>query len=109
MGCCGKIKNIAIGYVNQIRGIKYEFTDRRVRTCQQCDYNTWMSAAEYAAWLLRHGIEVLTNFDQLEKLPRLPKQEQSRSRRRLYCRICKCYIPAKARVEDEKCPEGNWC
>ena len=26
----------------------------------------------------------------------------------LWCGICKCYIPAKARVEDEKCPENKW-
>jgi len=26
----------------------------------------------------------------------------------LWCSICKCYIPAKARVESEKCPLGKW-
>ncbi len=28
--------------------------------------------------------------------------------RTLWCSICKCLIPAKARVEDEKCPKGFW-
>jgi hypothetical protein len=28
--------------------------------------------------------------------------------RQIFCSICKCWIPAKARVEDEKCPEGRW-
>jgi len=28
--------------------------------------------------------------------------------RRLMCKHCKCYIPAKARVPDEKCPLGKW-
>lgn len=28
--------------------------------------------------------------------------------RRLMCRHCNCYIPAKARVPDEKCPLGKW-
>ena len=26
----------------------------------------------------------------------------------LWCKICKCYIPAKARVLDEKCPKDKW-
>ena len=26
----------------------------------------------------------------------------------LWCSICKCLIPAKARVEDEKCPKDFW-
>lgn len=28
--------------------------------------------------------------------------------RQLFCSICKCWIPAKARVEDEKCPLNKW-
>lgn len=109
MGCCGKnIKNIAMGYTFLAVGVKYEFTDSRVRICQQCDSNTWMSAVEYATWLVKHSIEVLANFDQLEKLPMLPKYEQSRTRRRLYCRQCKCFVPAKARVKEESCLAGNW-
>ena len=28
--------------------------------------------------------------------------------RTLWCSICKCFIPAKARVEDEKCPLDKW-
>ena len=26
----------------------------------------------------------------------------------LWCKICKCYIPAKARVLEEKCPKNKW-
>jgi hypothetical protein len=26
----------------------------------------------------------------------------------LFCSICKCNIPAKARVESEKCPKDKW-
>ena len=46
MGCCGKAKtvvrkakNIAIGYANLAMGKKYEFNDRRVWVCQQCEKN----------------------------------------------------------------------
>ena len=26
----------------------------------------------------------------------------------LWCSLCKCFIPAKARVKDEKCPIDKW-
>ncbi len=75
MSCCGKtikkVKNIAIGYSNLVADIKFEFTDDRIRACQQCDKNYWIGKS-------------------------------------LWCSICKCFIPAKARVEDEKCPLGKW-
>ncbi len=28
--------------------------------------------------------------------------------RTLWCSVCKCLIPAKARVEEEKCPKNKW-
>ena len=28
--------------------------------------------------------------------------------RTLWCSVCKCLIPAKARVEEEDCPKGYW-
>ena len=28
--------------------------------------------------------------------------------RALFCSICKCFVPAKARVEGAKCPLGKW-
>ena len=28
--------------------------------------------------------------------------------RGLFCSICKCFVPMKARVEDEECPRGRW-
>lgn len=79
MGCCGKAirkaKNIVKGYAALARGIKYEFTDSRVRICQKCEppagYNYWIGKT-------------------------------------LWCSICKCFIPAKARVKEEKCPKGKW-
>lgn len=79
MTCCGKtISNIATkaghiatGLTNLAMGIKYEFTDDRVRACQQCDKNYWLG-------------------------------------RSLWCSICKCFVPAKARVKDEQCPIGKW-
>ena len=119
MGCCGKtiekVKNIAVGHTSLavenatgIEALKYKHTDDRIRACWTCTYQTWMSRTEYTAWLVKHGIEVLTNFTQLEELPMLPKYKQSNKRRNLYCRICKCFIPAKARVKEMNCPKNVW-
>ena len=32
----------------------------------------------------------------------------SNDNKRLWCRVCGCFVPAKARVADEKCPKGKW-
>ncbi len=36
------------------------------------------------------------------------KDQQKWERRSLWCTLCGCYIPAKARVEEEACPLGKW-
>ncbi len=115
MSCCGKtkevvdkIKNIVVGISNYNRSIKYEFTDGRIRECQKCEKNTWLSRKEYAVFLLKHGIKVITNITDLSVLPELPKHELSKGRRNLYCQLCKCFIPGKARVEEEKCILNKW-
>jgi len=112
MPCCGKkiqkLKNIAIGFANLAAGKKYEFTDARIRTCRACDESTWLTAAEYYAWLKTRRFEMRKLGFDLEKLPPLPKYPQSKKRRRLYCRLCKCFIPAKARVAGESCRLGKW-
>lgn len=82
MSCCDKTKSVVVnaatkakhvvqGNVRALFGVKYEFTDDRVRACQTCDYRYWLG-------------------------------------RSLWCSICKCRIPAKARVEAEDCPRGLW-
>lgn len=122
MGCCGDngdgaIKqtiDIARGSVRLTTdkiGItkKYKFTDSRIRICQKCDESTWMTGLEYKLWLVNNGIEVLENYNQLEKLPKLPKHEIDNRRRNIYCRICKCYVPRRACLEEQIChyPEGD--
>jgi len=49
MGCCDKIqkvtttaKQIVQGWTALARGKKYEFTDDRVRVCQDCEDNYWL-------------------------------------------------------------------
>ena len=112
MTCCGKTKqiahkagNIAKGYTALVTGKKYEFTDGRIRVCRKCEDCTWMTRLEYGKWLLKNGIKVITNFTDLESLPKLPKQYTGKN---IYCRICKCDIPAKASVKEMKCPKDKW-
>ena len=66
MGCCGKtikkIGQITEGYTNLARGKRFEFTNERIKTCQECEFNYWV-------------------------------------RKKLFCSVCKCFIPAKARVD----------
>ncbi len=114
MGCCGKGKNIVKGYTGHLiekatgkKVMKYAYTDDRVRACHKCDEQTWLTKSEYLKWLFDNGIDISTNFKQLEKLPKLPKKENGKGCG-LYCRICKCFIPGKARIEDEICLLGKW-
>jgi len=78
MTCCGKtkqiagkVKNIAKGASAYAVGIKYEFTDGRIRICRGCPENYWI-------------------------------------KKTLWCGKCGCFVPAKARVEAEKCPLNKW-
>ena len=104
MECCGgggtakKVGQIATGYINLARGVKYEFTDDRVRACQKCEDSTWLTKSQFGKWLVKNNVKVLRNWKDLSVLPKLPKEENGRGRG-LYCRICKCYVPAKARVD----------
>ncbi|RLC38843.1 hypothetical protein DRH27_01285 [Candidatus Falkowbacteria bacterium] len=114
MGCCGKTKNIvkglsgvAIEKLTRLKIASYEFTNDRIRTCHKCDEQTWLTKIEYLTWLFDNGIKILRNWSQLETLPKLSKKEQ-RKNCGLYCRICKCFIPGKARIDNEKCPLDKW-
>lgn len=108
MSCgCTKIKNIIVGNANLYFGKKFEFTDVRIRKCQACEYGTWITAAEYTKWLRAHGIDVLKNIADLTVLPDLPAQNYKPGSK-LFCRKCKCHIPAKARVSEENCPLNKW-
>lgn len=86
---------------------KYAFADTRLATCRVCDKSTWMTRQEYASWLWEHKIEVIRHIEDLSVLPELPKQEY-RKGRLLFCRVCKCWLPAKTFVKDKKCPNGLW-
>jgi hypothetical protein len=115
MSCCSKTikkivkaEHIVRGNIFALTGVKFEVTDDRIRTCWSCIEQTWLTWPEYYKWLFDNGVKVLANLEQLEVLPKLPKYEQDEKKRNLFCRICKCFIPAKARIKGEKCLMGKW-
>lgn len=116
MGCCGEIKKVASvtkGYVTFVAdwfGLpakKHPDYLLRLHTCRNCDANTWMTPSGYLTWIKDHGLEVVSNLDDLTRLPDLPKEEYSEGRK-LFCRKCKCFLPAKTMAENEHCPIGKW-
>lgn len=98
MSCCGKARRIAAGYTHlalkKLGGLssrKCAAADQRIVICHGCDASTWLSWAEYAAHAGRQ----------------LPKRGNHKGAK-LFCRLCRCFIPAKAYVADEQCPAGKW-
>lgn len=104
MGCCGgtarQARRIVTGVINYVIGVKYEYTNDRVRTCQKCDESTWLTISQFGKWLVKNGVNIVRSWKDLSALDKLPKEENGRGRG-LYCRICKCFVPAKARVDWE--------
>ncbi len=113
MGCCqGKRISTAIkaakGYTSLALGKKCKATDRRTRICQQCDSGTWLTIAQYNKWLSGQGLgKVIDKFADLTVMPDLPDGQRGPGCH-LFCKLCKCCIPAKTRVADEECPINKW-
>jgi len=120
MSCCGKklkkAASIATGYslmaVNKLLhlpGDKYAFADRRLDTCRGCEHHTWLTVADYKDWLTANGglARFTTEIARLDQWPLLPQQDYAKGRK-LFCRVCKCWLPAKAYVAGEQCPTGLW-
>jgi hypothetical protein len=136
MGCCGKIKDametINVGgkgraVLNITRGnisyfieklfnvndfkllelLKCADTDRRLEICHKCEKKTWLTRQNFEIFLRRHWKEVLKNFEDLSKLPELPKEEYEKNKY-LFCMLCKCPLSRKTRIKSEKCELGKW-
>jgi hypothetical protein len=114
LGCCGKILryfqrggDIIEGYIKLARNKKHELTDVWMGKCIICPFQTWFSMDEYFEWFNTHKIEIVKNFDDLSRLPNLPKKEKITGTG-LFCMLCKCFMDAKTRIKDAKCPKGRW-
>lgn len=118
MSCCGeKIKkfgNIIKGFTSlfleeqfDIIELKFAGADERLELCLQCEKNTWLTREMYFEFIKKHWLEVIKKFEDLILLPDLPKEEYG-ANKFLFCQLCKCHLPAKVRIESEKCPENKW-
>ena len=68
-----------------------------------------MTWAQFYRYINDNGglIKFVKEIAFLEDWPLLPKQRYE-SRRKLFCRVCKCFLLAKAASEDEVCPLEKW-
>ena len=114
MGCCGKttiLRQMASGYKNLMfpahSNIPAEEATRRIAVCKDCQDSTYLSKTEYAAWLVSNGMDILVHLEDLSRLPPLEKHPFTPGRS-LFCRLCKCWIPAKARADGAACPKDQW-
>lgn len=121
MGCCGKINKavsiakgnlaVALDAINLLPSEKYLYHAVRLRACRACQHHTFLTEDEYIAWIDANGglAKFVAEIDSLEAWPTLPiiKEEQSLPGAKLFCSVCKCWLPAKAYVKKENCPAGN--
>jgi hypothetical protein len=110
MGCCGGIKKgkrIVLGILMNYAKVECPETSSRIAICRTCEKLTWLTRREWTIWLWKNGIRVLKNISQLEILPELPKKPKSKNGIE-FCRVCKCFLEGKTRVEDERCPLNKW-
>ena len=120
MGCgCGKeIVNIVKGYkalteeklkkLFKMDSEPEQWVKDRLQMCKECGGGeTHLTVKEFAGFLTKHGVEIVKVWGDLEKLPRLPRKEE-REGTKMFCRHCKCWCEAKARVKDERCKMGRW-
>jgi hypothetical protein len=121
MTCCGgtikKAGQILQGNVNlaidsalklfRLPTERYHMAEVRKAICRKCEKHTWLYASEYMEWIKQNGIEVFKNLADLTALPELPRADYVKGKK-LFCMICKCWIPAKAEVNNEQCPLNQW-
>jgi hypothetical protein len=106
-GCCGKAKNIAVGWKRYLAGQSWPLSQKRLQICLACNEITHLTRIEYIAWLAKNNIKIIKNFNQLSRLDRLPKRPKAPDTEP-YCQICKCHIQAKVLVETEACTIKKW-
>ena len=111
-----KIKRIVAGNWNlvlrQLKEVPDEKSDQyhaRLGLCRACQFHTWLTWHEFYRYINDKGglIKFMKEIASLESWPLLPKQAYA-PKRKLFCRVCKCFLMAKAASEDEACPHNKW-
>lgn len=87
---------------------KCEYTEERIRICRACEKSTWYTKQEFALYVITRLGKIVDNLNDLSRLPDMPVGSSWNKRKHLFCRKCKCYIDAKARIERSKCDLGKW-
>lgn len=116
MSCClGHLSRILKGFsivileqLFRMPADKASQAIQRKTICRECDHHTWLSLMEMIAYLKKHQINQVKDLERLENLEPLPIREKEHDKDRLFCAVCKCWIPAKAAVKDENCPLKKW-
>ena len=119
MGCCGKIKkmvsvaqgnlSVVLDAINLLPTEKYLYHSVRLRACRACEHHTFLTEHQYLEWIEKNGglAKFVAEIDTLDQWPPLPIENDEQPGAKLFCSLCKCWLPAKAYVKQEKCPIGN--
>lgn len=119
MGCCGKISKalsiakgnlaVVLEKINLLPADQFIYHSVRLRACRQCEHHTYLTESEFLDWIDAHGglVKFVAEIDALDQWPPLPIEKNEPPGAKLFCSLCKCWLPAKAYVKQEKCPNGN--
>ena len=118
MGCCGKMKKIVsiakgnmaviMDSINLLPSEKYLYHAVRLRACRACQHHTYLTQEQYVKWIQANGgpAKFVAEIDRLDTWPTLPtiKMDESEPGAKLFCSLCRCWLPAKSYVKAENCP-----
>jgi hypothetical protein len=87
MSCCGKVKKV----IEKSLHIAQAYTSLAVENIS--------------------GKEVMKyerTEERIEICRKCEFKNWKNNNRSLWCKLCGCYVPGKARIENENCPKGLW-
>ncbi len=96
---CGPTKNIIKGFGRLVwhritKGKPEQFIIERAEICNKCEHRTFLNVMEW-------GIGIVKDKD-------LPVNHEPGEWDALWCSVCRCFLEAKIRVKEEKCPKNKW-
>lgn len=120
MGCCGgKSRRQAAGQIGRayvrhaaaliIKNRPSKEIARRYAICKTCEFRTWLTRRQRAAWVLDNVGQIVVNPHTIpDKTGELPVAKKQSPRTTLFCRACRCKCVVKAQMLDGKCCKGFW-
>ena len=119
MGCCGKISKglsiakgnlaVVLEKINLLPSEQFAYHSVRLRACRTCEYHTYLTERQFLDWVDENGglAKFLAEIDALGQWPPLPIEQNEQLGAKLFCGLCKCWLPAKAYVKKENCPGAH--